>query len=123
MSDTNTLDASVKQYTYLDSRGGLGPGFIFSLFTMGVLVGGALMMIGNIFPGENGAPLTNQTVIIITPTGLPALRNLQLHTFPADTLTPTPSPTVSITPTSYPAPTYAWVTPVYSGSNKNQPPP
>jgi hypothetical protein len=93
-----------RQHVWFNNTGGVGPGFIFTILTLMVLIGGALMMIDNLVPEDQGASAFEQKVIIITPTGEAARQNLQLYTFPGETLTPTFSPTPTFAPTQYPQP-------------------
>jgi hypothetical protein len=85
----NSHNKKIKRYT---NKGALGAGTAYALLAMLIIMSAGSLMIGNIVPKED-APVTGQTVILLSTTPEAEKNNLQLYTFPGATYTPTPSPT------------------------------
>jgi|GEM_PF-2325036 len=85
------------------SKGMVDSGTVYGILLLSIIVGGGILMLGNIAP-RTGVSSNNQPVIIQKKTDNTLDPNLQLKDFPGLTITPTPTPTSTPTPTPPPPP-------------------
>ena len=101
LTNSKTKKSLVNNHTL--SKGGIDAGTVYAVLLLGVVLGGAYMMLGNIDPNLQ-SPDQDQPVIVKSATDQSVHSNLQLKDFGGVTLTPTPTPSPSPTPTPTPVP-------------------
>lgn len=84
-------------------KGGIEAGTVYSVLLLGLVLGGAYLMLGNIDP-NTASPDQDQQVVVQNPTDNSVHSNLQLKDFAGITLTPSPTPTPTPTPKPTPPP-------------------